>query len=181
MMIIDPPFALLLGASVALANSCGERLIPNRDKIFSRGLIAQALVISPLTLYYVVHFSDWECSYLFDAAAYFSSATGHIALITFLIVLNALYIVSFKLAESWLASDKRHLVKGFIATMVAYCLFATAYFWEETSSSGVKAVFDTGSAPSALADTEFMISTAIIFISLTAAFVWALLGNKKTA
>jgi len=178
MLLIDTPIALLVGTAIALKSVGSENSIDDRYRAFSRGLLVQSLVITPLTVLFLLHFSDWQVSYLADAASVMASPIGPWLAIAFIIWLNLFYVIGFKVGEKLIYSSKRHQLTLIVQGLIGLILIVTALVFREILFLGTTAQYHLGTASSAGENLEFLALVIIGFPLWVAAYFWAIRTPK---
>jgi hypothetical protein len=181
MFIIDTPISLLVGAAVAYSASGNGSTIENRNRAFSRGLLIQSLLITPLTVFFLLRFPDWEVSYLVDARTTMESTLGPWLGMLFIIWLTAFYVVGFKWGEKLIASGKRNTLKKVVFGLLGIITVINVYVFRETLYLGTTAQYHAGTAPGAVISYEFLAAVFIGLPSWIIAYMWAIKPAKATA
>ncbi len=180
MITVDAPISFLLGSGLALAASRKEG--SDFQSVFTQGFILQSCVLSPVILFFMLRFPDWEWNYLFDAKTFFfgeenlSAGAASIALL--IAILNATYLLGFKLSESLIKQNKDRLVAGIIGGTAASILIIMLIMLDQTLHIGTLAEFNQGRAQLIFTNTDFLIAQAGAGIVLGIGF-FIILSKQK--
>lgn len=180
MFVIDTPISLLAGAAIAYKASNTDEKFENRDRAFARGLLLQSLLITPLTVFFLLRFPDWQLSYLIDAHTTMKTDTGAWMGLFFMIWLNAFYVVGFNVAATLINTGRRQRVLQLIYALLAVITVVTTLVFDATLYLGSSSQYHAGTAPSSAANYEFL---AVVFIGLPlwlAGYFWAIRAQKYT-
>jgi hypothetical protein len=160
MITVDAPISFLLGSGLVLAVSQKDNI--DIKETFYKGLILQTCVLSPVIIFFMLRFPDWEWNYLFDAQAFFfgegRSRVGATSLALILALLNLTYIIGFKLGESLLEQQKTKALKIIIAATVSGILLTMLAMLEQTLHVGTLAEFENKTAGLIFFNIDFLIA-----------------------
>lgn len=171
MITIDAPISFLLGAGLALAAKNKNK---NYEQVFLKGFILQSCVLSPVILFFMLRFPDWEWNYLFNAQQFFFGSEniglGAATIALIIALLNLTYILGFQLAKKLLENNhKRQLVMILGGTLTLVLLIMLMMF-EQTLYVGTLAEFKSKSAPLIFVTRDFLIAQTVAIILLAAGF-----------
>jgi hypothetical protein len=181
MITIDAPISFLLGSGLAYAASRQDKA--DFDAIFLKGLVLQACVLSPVILFFMLRFPDWEWNYMFDARQFFfgegrlSIGAASIALI--LSLLNLTYIIGFKLSTKLIKLEKAQQVLymlGGVGTLIAVIILAML---DQTLHIGTLAEYQNQTAGLIFFNIDFLLAQAGAGVLLTIGFVLTLRGGQQ--
>lgn len=179
MITIDAPISFLLGAGLALASAKKES--SNRNDIFHKGFILQSCVLSPVILFFMLRFPDWEWNYFFNAQEFFfgseNISIGALSIAILLALLNASYLLGFKIASSLIDKNKKKAVVSIIAATTASILLIMLLLLEQTLHIGTLAEFQNQEAGLIFFNRDFLIAQAGAGIVLTAGFLAIIKSN----
>lgn len=184
MITVDAPICFLVGGGLALACRDGaQSRVRNRDRLLIRGLLFQSMLLSPVILYFMLRFPDWEWIYLFDARSFFFGgqgfALGSLLLVVAVALLNLSFYVGFRVVE-WLVA--RHQVRWAQGLLIAVLLAMGAILlatFEQTVHVGSLAAYRAHEAPLVLNHLEFLLTQTIAAVLVAAALWWLIRTNQS--
>ncbi len=186
MITIDAPISFVVGAGIAVLAQRFERGNSQdtseigMQHAFWRGLVVQAVLLTPLILFFMVRFPDWEWNYMFDARTFFftpNQSVGVLVFVAAMAAMNLSYVLGFRLAESSLRQGNAQRVYKMLAAVGLLVLLIMAFFWRETLHVGSYADFNSGAAKPMYQNIPFMMTMVVSGPMLAAGLYWALLPN----
>ena len=186
MITIDAPISLLVGAGLALATRDSEtHTIKDRNATFLKGLAMQSIILSPVILFFMIRFPDWEWNYMFNAREFFfgdgNSAVGVAVLATVMALLNISFIAGFMLAEKLIQKQKLMGVFALLGVASALIVGLILSMLDQTINLGTLAEYQAGAASFILTNVEFLGAQAIAGTLLVIAFGLTILSANKAA
>lgn len=173
MITIDAPISFLLGTGLALASS--KQKSADRGNVFYKGFILQSCILSPVILFFMLRFPDWEWNYFFDAQRFFlgpdNISIGATSIAILLALLNASYILGFKLASTLIDSNKVKILASIIVGTSALIVIIMLALLDQTLHIGTLAEFQAQSAGLIFLNRDFLIAQAGAVFLLTAGFL----------
>jgi hypothetical protein len=171
MITIDAPISFLLGAGLALA---GNNKKKDYEQVFLKGFILQSCVLSPVILFFMLRFPDWEWNYLFNAQKFFFGADnpglGAATIALIIALLNLTYIFGFHFAKKLLEANKKNQLVLILGAVVGLVLTIMLVMFEQTLHVGTLAEFKSKSAPLIFVTRDFLLAQTAAVIMLTVGF-----------
>ena len=163
MISIDGPISFLVGGALVLARRRPDGEVPARNRLLAKGLLFQSSVLTPLILFYLVRFPDWEWNYLFDARAFFFDAArptlGFACLSLVVACVNASFYVGFRVTEALVARGHVARAKRLVFGTIALVLLTMALMLRQTLHVGSYAEFAAGEARLIFVHVEWLVVT----------------------
>jgi len=160
MITIDAPISFLLGSGLAYAASKKEN--PDMPGVFFKGFILQTCVLTPVILFFMLRFADWEWNYMFNAQAFFfgeeNPGLGATAIAVIAGLLNLTYILGFKFAEKATEQGKDKQVLMVLGGTGAAVLVTMLIMVDQTLHIGTLAEFNNGEAGLIFLNPSFLIA-----------------------
>lgn len=182
MITIDGPISFLAGAGLAVACADGKK-IRDRDRTLYRGLLFQATVLTPIILYFMVRFPDWEWNYMFDARAFFFDRTdsplGFVVLTVCTSLISAGFYLGFRVAESLLARGKRQGALRLLAGTGLLIGAIIAMMHDQALHMGSYAEYMSGTAPYTFTNVEFLIVQGVAGALIALSLGWIIRANRR--
>lgn len=182
MITIDAPISFLAGAGLAVACADGNK-VRDRDRTLYRGLLFQATLLTPMILYFMLRFPDWEWNYMFDARAFFldrsDSPLGFAILVICTSLISAGFYLGFCAAEALLLKGKRQAALQLLAATGALIGLIIVIMHDQTLHLGTYAQYKNGNAPLLFTHIEFLIVQAIAALLIALSFGWIVRANRR--
>lgn len=171
MITIDAPISFLLGAGLAMA---GNNKSKSYNEIFLKGLILQSCVLSPVILFFMLRFPDWEWNYMFNAQAFFfkpdNIGIGAATIAVIMALLNATYILGFQFAQKLLSKDMKRQLNTLLISVSVLILVIMGLMFEQTLYVGTLAEFESQSASLIFMTRDFLIAQTAAGVLLASGF-----------
>lgn len=179
MITIDAPISFVVGAALAVRGR--DRVGPQadgRDRLLFKGMLFQATVLSPIILFFMLRFPDWEWNYFFDARAFFlddvSAPWGFAALALVVSLVNLSFYAGFLAAEALVTRGRTAAARRLIAS-VAFVVVATMLaLHDQTLHVGSYADYQRGRAALVFTHAEFLVVLAVAGVALGGSLAWLL-------
>jgi hypothetical protein len=184
MITVDGPISFLVGAGIAAACRRADGTIADRDRTLLRGLAVQSLVLTPIILYFMLRFPDWEWNYLFDAEAFFFGDHPRLAPLLLALIVSALtasYLAGFALAERLLRGGSTRPVLALLAGTGTLVGLIMAVMWRQTLFIGTRAEWLAGDAPLIFTVPDFLMAQTAAGALLAPAIVWIVWKARRAA
>ena len=182
MITIDAPISFLVGASIAVARRSSDgTAVENRDRVLAKGLLFQSTVLSPIILFFMSRFPDWEWNYFFDARAFFfdgDGSAGFAALAIVVALVNASFWVGFRTAEALMQRGKLATARKVVIGTGVAILVIMAILYDQSLHVGTFAQFERGEAGLMFAHVEF-VTILVVAGALIAAGLTLLLRSER--
>ncbi len=171
MITVDAPISFLLGSGIVYV---AARKGIDHQTLFAKAFILQTVILSPVILFFMIRFPDWEWNYLFDAQTFFfgegRAVVGATWLAIIMALLNLTFIAGFKLA-GWLVDSKQHkqllfLLAG-ILSLIGLTMLAML---QRALYIGTLEEFQTGQAQLIFVTRDFLLAQGIAVILLSLGF-----------
>lgn len=178
MITIDAPISFMIGGALALAGKApNSDRIAGRDVLLLRVLLFQGVVLTPLILYFMVRFPDWEWNYMFDAGSYFFaggvvSARAALTLALIAAALHASCYAGFRVVEGLVARGKAKIAWRVIVATAVLIGAIMAGMYRQTLHLGSYAEFQAGRAPLAFTVPEFLLVQAVAGVLVAGGIAW---------
>ena len=160
MITVDAPISFLLGTGLVLASTQRDNL--SLEKVFYKGLILQSCILSPVIIFFMLRFPDWEWNYLFNAQEFFfgegRERVGASSIALILALLNLTYIAGFKLGETLLAQQNNKALKIIIGLTFIGILLTMLGMLEQTLHVGPLAEYKNKTAGLIFLNIDFLIA-----------------------
>lgn len=185
MITIDAPISFLVGAGIAVArrNEQGTG-VHNRDGVLAKGLLFQSTILSPIILFFMARFPDWEWNYFFDARAFFFDGDGSAGFATLAIVVamvNASFWVGFRAAEMLMQRGKLDVARKMVVGTGIAILVIMAILYDQSLHVGTFAQFEMGEAGLMFAHLEFVAILVIAAVLIAAGLTLLLRSERQSA
>ncbi len=185
MITIDAPISFLIGASLAVSRRDPEsHEVRGRDRLLHKGLLFQSTVLSPIILFFMSRFPDWEWNYLFDARSFFFEHTrsplGFAVLAGVIAMVNASFYFGFRAAEMLVAKGAITAARRMIGACVLLVVAILAVLYDQSLHVGTFAEYGAGTATLIFHNPEFLTINAIAG-PLIAASLWWIIRTEKDA
>lgn len=186
MITIDFPISFVAGMGVALAarreaspspqsNARGRVALANPDRALAAGLTYQGLFLTPVILYFMTRFPDWEWNYFFDAQGFFfgpgadmgnaartpSSAAGQVIFVLLAGFTAASHLLGFWLAQNLIAHGREKTARRILTAVVVAILVITAILADRALHVGSYHQYHHGQAALIFVNLEFLVTLAI--------------------
>lgn len=165
MISIDGPISFLVGGAIALARRRPDGKLEARDRLLTKGLLFQSTVLSPLILFYLVRFPDWEWNYLFDAGQFFfgapDSTLGFALLSALVAAINATFYAGFRVVEALIARGQVARAKQLLIGVALLILATMLAMFEQSTHVGTYAEFAAGEATLIVEHMEWLVVTVV--------------------
>jgi hypothetical protein len=160
MITIDAPISFLLGTGLALAASKKEP--EARKEVFLKGFILQSCVLTPMILFFMLRFPDWEWNYFFNAQEFFFSqeniSLGAASISILLALISASYLLGFKLATHLIDQKSQKRLMVIMGSTVGGILLIMLILIEQTLHVGTLAEFENKTAGLIFLNRDFLIA-----------------------
>lgn len=184
MITIDGPISFLVGAGIAAACRRDDGTIADRDRTLMRGLVVQSLILTPIILFFMVRFPDWEWNYMFDAEAFFFRDNPRLAPLLLAMIVSALtatYMLGFWAAEKLMARGGLKAVIALLAGTGALVGLTMALMWKQTLFIGRRAEWLAGDAPLIFTVPDFLMAQTAAGALLGPAIAWIVWRARRAA
>lgn len=182
MITIDAPISFLVGAGIAVARRRKDgRGVENRDRVLAKGLLFQSTILSPIILFFMSRFPDWEWNYFFDARAFFfdgEGSAGYAALAIVVALVNFSFWVGFRVAETLMQRGKLDVARKMVVGTGIVILVIMAILYDQSLHVGTFAQFESGEAGLMFVHLEF-VAILVIAGGLIAASLFFLLRSER--
>lgn len=183
MITIDAPISFLVGAGVAYsmrprsAEPAGA--LVDRTGALLRGFIVQSVVLTPLIIFFMLRFPDWEWNYFFDAGNFFltQSSLGVLVFAVMVALMNLSFLAGFRAAESLVLQGKGKAVIGLLAATGALIGAIIVALYDQTLHVGTLAEFTAGTAVPAYTVPAFLAAQGLAGPLLAVGMYWATAGR----
>lgn len=184
MISVDLPISFLLGGGLALVTQLeGNPGRYNRDRTLLRGMLLQSLVVSPIILYFLLRFPDWEWHYLFDARRFFFESTspslGLLLIVLLLAALNFSFYFGFTLVEARLKQGRLFAAAGLLGGVGLFVLTIVILLLDRTLHLGTYAQYQAGNATLIFMHIEFLFVMAVAGLLIAFGLVKVLTGGQS--
>lgn len=110
MITVDGPISFFVGGAIALAcrSATGDK-VRDRDRTLFHGFILQTVVLTPVILFFMLRFPDWEWNYFFNAKEFFfgeDSSFGIWIIVIVMALMNLSYLLGFYITEKMIKKDQ---------------------------------------------------------------------------
>lgn len=181
MITIDAPISFLLGSGLAYA--AAKKQNSNRDEVFLKGFILQSCVLSPVILFFMIRFADWEWNYLFNANEFFfgkdNLGIGATSIAILIALLNATYILGFKFSSKLIEQGKEKQVVTMLAGTLALIALIMLIMFKQTLHIGTLAEFQNGEAGLIFLNIEFLLAQTGAVVLLGLGFFYTMKSAKR--
>lgn len=184
MITIDGPISFLVGAGIAAACRRDDGSVRDRDRTLLRGLALQSLILTPIILFFMIRFPDWEWNYLFDAEAFFFRDHPRLAPLLLALIASALtasYLLGFAVAERLMRGGRTKAVIALLAGTGGLVGLIMAVMWKQTLFIGTRAEWLAGEAPLIFTVPDFLIAQTAAGVLLGPAIAWIVWSARKAA
>ena len=177
MITIDAPISFLVGGAIALATKDPLKAqIQDRSAVLLRGLILQSVILTPMILFFMLRFPDWEWNYMFDARQFFFANATPILGIGLLVVITALinvsFLAGFRLVEAFIIRNQTgRAVQTLVGTLLLVGVIMAVMF-EQTLHLGTYAEYNAGSAQLVITNVEFVGVLGVSGVLLAVSGYW---------
>lgn len=183
MITIDAPISFLLGAGLAYAGS--KKNNPDYSAIFHKGFILQTCILTPVILFFMLRFPDWEWNYLFDAQAFFfgedNKGLGAASIAAIAGLLNLTYIVGFTLARKLIEQGKQKRLLQLLLGTTALVIIIMLLMLEQTLHIGTLEEFNKGEAGLIFFNRDFLLAQSGAGVLLALGIFLSLKGSSKAS
>lgn len=183
MITIDAPISFLVGASIAVARRNEEgTAVQHRDRVLAKGLLFQSTILSPIILFFMSRFPDWEWNYFFDARAFFFESEGSLgfaALALVVALVNASFWVGFRCAEWLMAQGKLDVAKKVVIGTGVLILGTMAVLYNQSLHVGTYDEFEHGSAGLMFTHLEFVTILVVAGTLIAIGLGWLLRSERQ--
>ena len=185
MITIDGPISFLVGAGVAVArrNEKGTG-VQNRDRVLAKGLLFQSTILSPIILFFMARFPDWEWNYFFDARAFFFDGDGSAGFATLAIVVslvNASFWFGFRAAETLMMRGKLDTARKMVIATGIAILVIMAILYDQSLHVGTFDQFQTGEAGLLFVQVEFIATLVVAALLIAIGLTWLITSERQSA
>ena len=161
MITVDAPVSFLLGGAIALLTQMdAQPNDPKRNKVLMQGIMLQSMVVSPLILFFLLRFPDWEWHYLFNAREFFFSEDtlffGVLCIIALMALLNGAFYLGFVLVERYLLKDQLLSALKLLGAVALGSVTIIVILIEQTLYLGTYEEFQSQQAPLIFESWEFV-------------------------
>ncbi len=181
MITIDAPISFLLGSGLAYAAS--KKSNTNKNDVFLKGFILQSCVLSPVILFFMIRFADWEWNYLFNAHDFFfgreNLGIGATSIAVLIALLNATYILGFKLAVKLIDQGKEKQLLMMLAGTLGLVAIIMLIMLKETLHIGTLLEFQNEEAGLIFLNIEFLLAQTGAVILLGLGFMYTLKSTQE--
>lgn len=184
MISVDLPISFLLGGGLALATQIqGQPDRYNRDKTLLQGMLIQSFFVSPIILYFLLRFPDWEWHYLFDARSFFFGSGGHafgvLLIVALLAVLNYSFYLGFTVVERRLNEGRLVFAVGLLGGIGLAVVSVILLLLDRTLHLGTYAQYQNGEAKLIFTHLEFLMVMAVAGLLIAGGFFQVLTGKSN--
>lgn len=184
MITIDAPISFLLGTGIALATISADSTKQQIQQNLLYGFILQSCILSPIILFFMLRFPDWEWNYLFNAKQFFFSeqslSLGAASIALIMAILNATYLLGFKLSEHFLLNNKKNTVIAIISATLISVLAIMAIMFKQTLNIGSLAEFQAETTTLIFMNTDFLIAQTSAGVLLAIGFIIIMKTSKSS-
>lgn len=176
MITVDGPISFLVGGGIALA--CRKRAgagVIDRDRTLLRGMLLQSLVLTPVILFFMVRYPDWEWNYLFDARAFFFDdgiGVGAPLLALIAAAITASHWLGFRVVEALLQTGRIRIAGQLLVTVGILVGAVMAWMWEQTLWVGTLAEWQAGEATLIFLEPGFLAAQTVAGLLLVPGIAW---------
>lgn len=184
MITIDGPISFLAGGGLALACREGKKII-DRDRLFYRGMTFQATILTPVILFFMVRFPDWEWNYLFDARAFFfdntASPWGFVILAAATAAISGSFYLGFRASEYFIAQGRPKTALNMLGAVGALVAVIMAILHDQALHLGTLAEYRAGTATLLFLHVEFMVVQGVAGVLIAGAIAWIVRSTRRGA
>lgn len=174
MITIDFSISFMAGMGVALAARDTNGRIHNPDRALAAGMTYQGFFLTPVILYFMTRFPDWEWNYFFDAREFFfgmmagaggalppfSGAVGPLVFVLMAAFTIASHGAGFALAAWLSARGSGRAARNLLAAVAAAVLVTTVALADQALHVGTYHLYHNGAAPLIFESWEFLATLA---------------------
>ncbi|MEM9069603.1 MAG: hypothetical protein AAGE52_13910 [Myxococcota bacterium] len=161
MITIDAPISFLVGAALATARRDPEKPeVRNRDRLLHKGLLFQSTILTPVILFFMARFPDWEWNYFFDARAFFFDSAGPWGFLVLTIVIsliNLSFVAGFRFAEAAIRQGAPERAQQTVLGTGGIVLLTMAVLYDRSLHVGTFEEYQEASAQLIFLHGEFMV------------------------
>ena len=176
MITVDAPISFFVGGAIALAcrSATGDK-IRDRDKTLFHGFILQTVVLTPVILFFMLRFPDWEWNYFFDAKKFFFSEDSSLGIwiISLVIaIMNLSYLLGFYVTETMI--HKNQFVQPLVLLISVLLLMGGIMLSmiDQTLHIGTLAEYNNGDATLIFLSPAFLFAQTMAIILIAMGFKW---------
>ena len=185
MITIDAPISFLVGASIAVARRNDQgNAVQNRDRVLAKGLLFQSTILSPIILFFMARFPDWEWNYFFDARAFFfdgEGSAGYATLALVVALVNASFWVGFRAAETLMHRGKLATARKMVLGTGVAILVIMAILYDQSLHVGTFSEFEGGRAGLMFAKLEFVLTLVVAGALIAVGIAWLIRSERQSA
>jgi len=165
MITVDAPISFLVGGAIALAcrSATGDK-IRDRDRTLVHGLILQSVVLTPVILFFMLRFPDWEWNYMLDARRFFledNPSLGIMLVVILVAVMNLSYLLGFYLTEKMIKKDQLLQPISLLVLVSISMLVVMLSMSDQALHIGTLEEYRSGTAPLIFFSPQFLIAQSI--------------------
>lgn len=186
MITVDAPISFVVGGAIALA--CKEREAPrirDRNRLLYRGMLFQSTILTPVILYFMLRFPDWEWNYMFDAGTFFFGGGQPTLAFAILCVgvalINLSFFLGFLLVEALVARGRERAALGALGGVGAAIGLTIAVMYRQTLHLGTYDAFQAGEADLIFTNLEFLAVETIAGLLVVPTVAWIIWSNRRQA
>lgn len=176
MITIDAPISFLVGASLAVARrDATGRAVANRDRVLWKGLLFQSTVLTPVILFFMARFPDWEWNYFFDARAFFFDSAGPLGfavLCAVVALVNVSFYLGFRAAEWLMARGQLRRARRVVIGTGVVILAIMGVLYDQSLHVGTFDEFGRAQGRLIFADPEFLGTLGVAGVLIAGALFW---------
>ena len=185
MITIDAPISFLMGASLAVARRNAEgTAVAHRHRVLAKGMLFQSTVLTPVILFFMARFPDWEWNYFFDARAFFfdnEGPAGLVVLCAVVALVNASFWGGFRVAEWLMAKGQLGVAKRVMVGCGVVILGIMGVLYDQSLHVGTFEEFGRAQGALIFSNVEFLVTLAVAGTLIAAAYVWLLRSEPTVA
>lgn len=171
MITIDFPISFLAGVGFAFATKSAVSIpggpstaVPRERCILSPGLFYQAFFLTPVIVYFMTRYADWEWHYLFDARKFFlieASATSSILFCITIALTVLFHQMGFAMTRRLLLGHQCRQAKVLAIAAILVTVGIPLFFLHQATHVGLYADYLSGRTPAAWNDTEYLLTLVV--------------------
>jgi len=172
MITVDGPISFFVGGAVALAcrSATGDK-VRDRDRTLFNGFLLQTVVLTPVILFFMLRFPDWEWNYFFNAKEFFfggDSSFGIWIIAIIIALMNLSYVAGFFITEKMIKKDQvvqPILMLGSVLILMGYIMLSMI---DQSLHIGTLEEYQSGEASLIFFSPSFLFAqtVAVVLIAL---------------
>ena len=174
MITVDGPISFLVGGAVAYAcrSATGDK-VRDRDRTLTNGLILQSVVLTPVILFFMLRFPDWEWNYMLNAQALFlddNPGFGIMLIAVIVAVMNLSYLLGFYVTENMIKKEQTLQPIAMLVSVVVFMGAVMFVMMDEALHIGTLAEYESGDAPLIFFKFEFLLAQTVAVVLIAGGF-----------